>query len=88
MKNSLKTFEISNDLSLDRLVAITKNKLKETEQGKEFILADLFNKSEWYSVSSHKRTSLGRQIGRYNEEANILIVLDKDDKDRQRYRKK
>ncbi len=86
MKNNSKT--LKNDSDLNKLVDITKEKIKETEQGKEFIIADLFNEDNWNNIPWLMRTNLGRQIGRYNEKANILIVLDKDDEDRQRYRKK
>ncbi len=46
MKNNSKPLDYY--YNFDALVANTKERIKNTEQGKEFIIADLFLEDNWY----------------------------------------
>lgn len=82
--------KIDTNTSLQELLDVAKETVKEVASGEEFIVKDLFRGFEWNRIAKGNRTKLGSMFLNYvqNEGEKLLKVLNKTPQNQQMYGKK
>ncbi|MGN7299087.1 DUF1413 domain-containing protein [Ferdinandcohnia sp. SAFN-114] len=81
--------KIDINTSLEELLVIAKDTIKEIEKGEEFIVKELFRGFEWNRIGKGNRTKLGAMFFNFaeNEGKQHLKGIGKTPQNQQKYRK-